>query len=270
MQVVGACKNKSYKKMKGVFKMQINMLYKMLWLGILMLCASLLTHANTAMAAAANAAAGNPSNEMHAFSDIQKQIQQFLQTQSAGVPGQVSIEVGSIDKRVKLQTCQALETFFPAGSKAWGKTSVGVRCNAPSKWTIYVQAHIKIEADYWVAANPLAQGATINAQDLLLMHGDISALPSNIITHPNAAIGKLMTSSVAAGTILRQDILRAQTVVKQGQTVRLISAGKGFRITTEALAMADASDGQVVKAKTGNGNVVSGIAAKGGEVLVSF
>lgn len=243
--------------------MQLSALYKMCWLGIALLFASLITHANSAFAAI-------EARETHAFSTIQQDIETFLRTQSAGLPGKVSIQVGQIDKRVKLQPCQALEMFFPAGSKAWGKTSVGVRCNAPSAWTIYVQAQVHIEADYWVAANPLAQGSIIGAQDLAKMHGDISALPANIITHPEAAIGKRLNASVAAGTILRQDILRSQAVVKQGQTIRLISAGKGFRITTEALAMADAADGQVVKAKTSNGNVVSGIAATGGEVVVSF
>lgn len=246
------------------------MLYKMLWLAMAMLFASLFSFANSAFAATSQQATQPANADMHAFASIQKEIETFLRVQSAGLPGKVSIQVGQIDKRVKLYQCQALETFFPAGSRAWGKTSVGVRCNAPSKWTIYVQSQVRIESDYWVAANPLAQGATISAQDLAAMHGDISALPANIITHPDAAIGKRMASSVAAGTVLRQDILQHQTVVKQGQTIRLISAGKGFRITTEALAMTDATDGQVVRAKTPNGHVVSGIAGKGGEVLVSF
>jgi flagella basal body P-ring formation protein FlgA len=54
--------------------------------------------------------------------------QSFLTRETAGLPGRVTIDVGKIDTRMSLAACTQLQTFFPAGSRAWGQTTVGVRC----------------------------------------------------------------------------------------------------------------------------------------------
>jgi flagellar basal body P-ring formation protein FlgA len=251
--------------MKKVSTMNRFSRYQNLWIASLTAFVCLSSHLNQAYA---NTVKG--VTDKQSFTSVQARIKDFLVQHSTGFPGETTIEVGNIDPRVKLSQCEALEIYFPVGSKAWGKTSVGARCNAPEKWNIYVQAQVKVEAAYLIAAAPLAQGRLIETRDLTYTKGDITALPSGIITNPDEVLGKKLSASIGAGVVIRSDMLRSQTVVKQGQTVRLISAGKGFRITAEALAMADAGDGQVVRAKTTNGNIVSGIATQGGEVNVSF
>jgi flagella basal body P-ring formation protein FlgA len=59
-------------------------------------------------------------------------VEQFLQTQTAGLPGDVTVKVGAIDARTALAACPAPEAFLQPGARAWGKTTVGVRCTAPS------------------------------------------------------------------------------------------------------------------------------------------
>lgn len=237
-------------------------LYKALWISILLLFLPLAMLSNNAQATAIN----KPQD----INTIKNKAHEFLSTQTVGIPGKVNISVGSIDKYTKLEECIALEAFMPAGSRPWGKTTVGIRCAAPSVWTLYVQAKVSVISEYLVAARPLAQGQVVSSDDFILQQGDLSTLPPSIITNPSEVIGRTITSSITAGTAIRQDLLRSPMVISLGQTVRIISMGKGFSVSSEALALANANDGQVVKAKTANGIVVSGIARQGGNVMVSY
>jgi flagella basal body P-ring formation protein FlgA len=196
--------------------------------------------------------------------------EQFLQTQTAGLPGRASVKVGAVDPRMSLAACPAPEAFLQPGARAWGKTTVGVRCTAPSVWTVYIQAQVSVLADYVAAAVPLAQGQPLEQGQLVLLQGDITAMPNGIITAMAQAIGRSPTVSLAAGTPLRLDTLKSKPVVQQGQTVRLVSSGAGFAVSSEARAIGTAGEGQVVQVRTATGAIVSGTAKAGGLVEVAF
>jgi len=193
--------------------------------------------------------------------------EQFLKTQSAGLPGQVTVKVGAVDPRLSLAACPAPEAFLQPGARPWGKTTVGVRCSAPA-WSLYLQAQVSVVADYVAAAVPLAQGQPLEQGQLVLVKADIAAMPNGIITDMAQAIGRTPTISLPAGTALRTDTLRSQQVIKQGQAVRLVSRGSNFSVTSEAKAINNASDGQVVQVRTQGGTVVSGLARNGGMVEI--
>lgn len=197
-------------------------------------------------------------------------VEQFLQTETAGLPGQVTVKVGPIDPRMSLAACPAAQAFLQPGARAWGKTTVGVRCTAPSTWTVYIQAQVSVQADYVAAAVPLAQGQAIDQGQLALMKGDIAAMPNGIVTDMAQAIGRSPTVSLAAGTPLRLDNLRSKPVVQQGQSVRLVSSGAGFSVSSEGRAIGTAGEGQVVQVRTPAGAVISGTARAGGLVEVAF
>jgi flagella basal body P-ring formation protein FlgA len=196
--------------------------------------------------------------------------EQFLLTQTAGLPGEVAVKVGAVDPRTALAACPAPEAFLQPGARAWGKTTVGVRCTAPSSWTIYIQAQVNVKAEYVAAAVPLAQGQAVEQSQLMLVKGDLASMPNGILTDMAQAIGRTPTVSLAAGMPLRLDLLRSKPVVQQGQAVRLTSAGNGFSVSGEGRAIGTAGEGQVVQVRTPSGTVVSGTAKAGGMVEVAF
>lgn len=197
-------------------------------------------------------------------------VQQFLHTQAAGLPGQVKVTVTAPDARLALPACPAPEAFLQPGARAWGNTTVGVRCTAPTAWTIYMQAQVSVTADYVASAVPLAQGQPIEPGQLVLLKGDIAAMPAGILTDVGQAVGRSPLVSLPAGVPLRTDSLKRKMVVQQGQAVRLVSSGSNFSVSAEAKALANAGEGQVVQVRTASGSVVSGTARANGTVDVSF
>lgn len=197
-------------------------------------------------------------------------VEEFLLGQTVGYPGKVSAAAVAVDNRLKLANCDKLQMFLPNGSRAWGRTSVGVKCSAPQSWTIYVQANVEVMADYLIAAVPLTQGQVITEQDLAKAQGDLARLPPGVFTDVTQAVGRSVYLPLSAGTVLRQEMLRIMPVVQQGQKVVLNSIGKGFMVTAEGTALANATEGQRVRVKVGNGQVVSGLARQGGLIDVMF
>ena len=201
---------------------------------------------------------------------LRQTVEQFLQVRSAGLPGEVRITVGAVDPRLKLAACPAPEAFLPNGSRLWGRTTVGVRCRAPAAWAIYITATVKVIGDYIVAAVPLARGQLVDQNDIATLQGDLTALPPGIVTDPSQAVGHTVAMSLRAGAPLRGDALRSLPVVTQGQMVRLITSGPGFRVSAAARALASGAEGEVIQARTGSGRVVSGVAKAGGVVEVAY
>jgi flagella basal body P-ring formation protein FlgA len=59
-------------------------------------------------------------------------------------------------------------------------------------------------------------------------------------------------------------------VIKQGQSVRVISTGAGFSVSAEGKAINNAGVGEVVRVRMESGQTVSGKARADGIVEISF
>lgn len=204
------------------------------------------------------------------LSILKQHINRFLIGQTAGYAGDVQVKAGAIDPHLKLAACVHPEVFLPPGSRAWGKTSVGIQCDAPSRWKIYVQAHVSIKGQYLTTSHPLPRGHTITKQDLSFAEGDLTRLPAGVFTDASQIIGQTVRSPMMAGSVLRQNMLKQALAVQQGQTVLLTTTGIGFTINAEGKALKNANLGQVVSVKVRSGQVVSGIAREGGKVEVGY
>jgi flagellar basal body P-ring formation protein FlgA len=227
-----------------------------------------LTLAPAAAQTAAPAAA--PAMSRQDLAAVQRAVRQFMQAQTAGLPGQTSYTIDPIDNHLSLNACPAPEAFLPNGARLWGHSTVGVRCIGDKPWTVFVPVQVKVVAEYLVTARPLSPGQAIAASDLATRSGDLTMLPAGILTDQEQAIGKTPTSSLGAGQALRGDLLRSPTVVQSGQSVVLQSKGPGFVVRAEGKALTQAADGQVVQVRSASGSTVSGIARAGGVVDVTF
>jgi flagella basal body P-ring formation protein FlgA len=223
----------------------------------------------TALLLASVSAGAQTQNRMDT-AVLRQSVEQFLQVQTAGLPGKVTVTAGAVDPRLALAPCPAPEAFLMPGARAWGKTTVGVRCAAPSAWTVYIQANVSVLGNYVAAAAPLAQGQPIEESQLAMLQGELTTLPAGIATDKAQVVGRTSNLSISAGTPLRLDLLKSKPVVLMGQPVKLVSRGNGFSVSAEGKAAANAGEGQVVQVRTANGQQISGIAKAGGLVEVAF
>lgn len=199
---------------------------------------------------------------------LQAHAERYLKTQTASLPGKVSIQVKA--PRSELPACAALDAFQPVGSRRMGRTTVGVRCLAPSPWTVYLQAQIRVEGSYAVTRQPLPANHTLTADDVSLREGDLGSLPVDVITNIDDMLGYRTVSGLAANAPVRRAMVRAPLAVKQGQVTRVVLNGPGFSVQSEGQALANASRGDSVRVKTRSGQVISGIAQDGQQVVVAF
>ncbi len=201
---------------------------------------------------------------------IQQAVENYLRTQTAGLPGTVTYTVGAIDPRSVLPACGALEVFTPPGARLWGLTSLGVRCSGATPWNIYVTAQVRVHGEYAVTARPVKQGQALTPADISMQSGDLTQLPAGVLTDALQAVGKTSTAALAPGQPLREDLLRAPLVVQQGQTVVVHSSGRGFRVSADGKALNNAHDGQIAQVRTASGQTLSGVARAGGIVEIRF
>ncbi|MCP3712554.1 flagellar basal body P-ring formation protein FlgA [Paraburkholderia sp. CNPSo 3274] len=193
----------------------------------------------------------------------------FLQQQSAGLPGHVSITVAPVFPR-GLAACTSLEPFMPPGARTYGHTTVGVRCIGAKPWTLYVSARIAVDVTYYVASRQIGAGEALSAADFMPRAGDLANLPQTIITDPNQATGAVALARISAGLPLRTDMLRSAASVVIGQTVKVIAVGSNFTISAEGSALNNAEPGQQVRVRTSGGQIISGVVKDAGTVQIQI
>jgi flagellar basal body P-ring formation protein FlgA len=191
---------------------------------------------------------------------VLKAVEDYVYEQTKGLPGQVIVSPGKIDNRITLPNCPELVPFIPTGGRLWGNSSVGVRCNSQTSWTIYVQVDVQVMANVIHVARPLTQGRPLTVDDITLINVNLTQMPEGIFTDPSQVIGKIPISSLATGQPIRQHSLRLPHIILRGQKVKLNVQGRGFSVSSEGHALADAAEGQVVQVRNQSGRIISGIA----------
>lgn len=208
--------------------------------------------------------------EWQSLPAIQSAVETFVHEKLIGQPGERTVTVSRIDPRLKLARCDQLEPYLPTGSRLWGNSSIGVRCLAPGTWSLYVPVIIKVSNQVLVAVRPIASGQPVQAEDVQLQLRDITQFAGSALTSLDQTVDRNAVTPIVAGTILRAELLRAAQIIRQGQQVKLVAQGSGFRVTSEGLAMGNAAAGQVIAVKTRSGQIIKGIARSEGVVEVSF
>lgn len=195
-------------------------------------------------------------------------IEKLVERQTAGLPGKASV-TASLPGTSALPACDTFDAFLPTGTPARGRTTVGLRCRTGGTWTRFVPAYVKVEGTYYVASRTIEPGDSLGLGDMTPQTGDLAALPRSVVTSDAELAGVRATARIAAGAPLRKELLRAPTVIQQGQTVQVVAQGSGFTVSTEARALTQAAAGGVARAKTLDGRMVTGVADEDGQIVLA-
>jgi flagellar basal body P-ring formation protein FlgA len=222
------------------------------WLG-LGLCA--LAHADTVDAALA------------------QRVEALAREASAqAAPGlRVEVKVGRLDPRLKLAPCAQVQPYLPRGTRLWGAARIGLRCtDGATRWNVFLPVTVSVYGPALVAAGALSAGTTLTAQDLKTAEVDFAARPGAVLAPTEPLVGRTLARALPAGEPLRASDLRARQWFAAGDTVRIVAAGRGWRIHGEGQALNPGVEGLPVRVRTESGRIVSGMAVAERQVEVAL
>lgn len=223
------------------------------------------------LAIALGAAVVEARAEIQALDDIRGTAREFLLAEAGGSEAGVDVEVGRLDARLKLQRCSLpLTPFMPPGGRTSGHTSVGVRCEGDTPWTLFVPALVRRAQDLVVAARPIARGTTLSAADLTTVTKLLPNAPAGVLESPEAALGRVAMRDIAAGTALNANQLKAPQIVRRGQAVTLSLASGPVAVRVAGTALKDGTLGERIPVRNANSKrVVEGVVLADGLVEVA-
>jgi len=183
--------------------------------------------------------------EKHA--NIALAAQEFAR-ELASVHGQeakISIKVDPLDKRLTLSKCTApLSAFESPNSKNSGRTTVGVRCDGDKNWKLYVPVTIEVIRNVVTIRQGVTRRAALKESDLVMQEKDISGMHNGYYTDSKAVIGKLVKTSLKAGTVISPRNLKTPLAIKKGTTVTIIAELSGIKIRMKGKALKSGGIGE--------------------------
>jgi flagella basal body P-ring formation protein FlgA len=216
------------------------------------------------------AAANAPSTAASAQASPESSVQMLLERETAGIHGRAEIVVGQLDPRLSLAPCNMIEPFLPAGTRAWGRFNVGMRCREGATWTVFIPVTVKVYGTALTAKKSLMFGTTPADNDVELLESELSREPGTPVSDLKQVEGRVLARALFPGQTLRLEHFRAASAISQGDQVKLVARGDGFTISADGEALAHALDGQSIRVKTETGRIVSGTARLGRVVELRY
>lgn len=206
---------------------------------------------------------------MRAFAE-REAIAQLARAGDSAAGARVEVSGGELDPRLQLAPCARTEAFAPNGMRYWGRASVGLRCVQGATWSVLVPVNVRIYGPGLVASRPLAASTPIGERDVHVAEVEWTREAQGVATSIEQLERRVLARPLQAGMPVPLAALRAAPAVGQGDVVKVVGNGVGFSISTSAVALASATDGQAVRVRTENGRILTGTARAGRIVEVLF
>lgn len=196
------------------------------------------------------------------YGQAQRWLEQSLAAQDAALPLRMEVEIGQLDRRLRLAPCQQVEPYLPPGTRLWGKTRLGLRCLVgTTRWNVFLPITVKAFGPAWVIKVPVAPGQTLTAAHAIAVEVDWAERASPIVANQADWLGKAPTRLLTTGQALRQDMVQAAQVFQAGTQVRVLATGTGFEIASRGQAISAGVVGQSARVRMDNGQILSGVVA---------
>ncbi len=202
--------------------------------------------------------------------DIRDAAANYVRANLASDDSDIRVSAKALDPRLKLPLCEhQLQVNMPYSNVNSGNTTVGVRCEGEKPWSLYVPVSIQIFRQVAVARHPLAQGETLEADDIDMQRMDISQLSGGYLTQAKMAIGQNLMRPVQAGRPLLSNLLKPPTIIRRGQTITLLARQSAFEVRSMGESLMDGAVGERIKVRNRRSKrIVEGVIDENGVVFV--
>lgn len=182
----------------------------------------------------------------------------------------IEVQVRPLDARLNLAPCGSELRVLPETTqRALGPVSVGIRCDGPQPWTLYVRGQVSASATVPIMATSVARGELLGGDDISLEIRRITQDLGPIITEKDDIIGKEARRNLTPGSTLKYSDLRAPKLISRGDLVTLVSGGSGIQVSMQGKAMAGGAAGdRILVTNLSSGKRVEGVIANDGSVVL--
>ncbi len=171
----------------------------------------------------------------------------------------IAVEAGALDPRLTLAPCAHAEPYLPAGTPAWGRTRLGLRCtDGRARWNVLLPLNVQVLAPAVVATSALPAGVPLTEAQLQRVEVDWSTSASPLFDRVEAVLGRSLSRPLLAGQPVQSAQLQARLWFATGDTVRIQASGLGYAVAGEGQALGPGVEGKAVRVQTGNGRVLIG------------
>jgi len=220
---------------------------------------------------AATQAAASPQ-ALHKHQNIIETARQFLDANiDKSQFSRVNIQMSRLDSRLRLTKCPLpLTSTLAPGSQFSGKSTVHLRCNSNSPWTVYLSAQIQLYGKVIQTTTPLTRGHILKASDLVAAEEDLSRIRYGYFIDKKNLIGKQLKRQLPQGRIIRANYVKSKTLVKRGELVSIIAENTGYSVKMTGTAMGSGALGDRIQVKNSSSKrIVEGIIQKAGVVSIN-
>jgi len=179
---------------------------------------------------------------------IERAIESFVTHQAPDRDGRLEIEVGYIDPRLRLARCgHEPEVFLPPNTQLSGRATVGVQCQEPERWRVYIPVEVRHMVAVVVARNPVYRGETVERDDLSRESRDTSGLRGGHFTDPAEVAGQQAQRRLRPGRVISGRDVSPPVLVERGSRVTITASGGGaFSVSMKGEALADGRKGETI------------------------
>lgn len=209
----------------------------------------------------------------HAFqslSEIQAAVEAYVVTASAQTKRETKPTVGRLDPRLRLAACDSpLQTSQNPGARLVGATSINVRCEGSSPWSIFVPALIREKRIVVVATRTLAAGHQFREEDVATQAVWVNDAATHYLEDAALAVGKQTQRIIAAGTPLPLQGLRSPRAIRRGAVITLTLERGPLAIRVGGVALQDGAIGDRIQARNNSSRrIVEGVIGDDGVVMI--
>ena len=187
--------------------------------------------------------------------------------QALSGPG-VEVSVNALDPRLKLPACA--EPLQAQAAVARGaSTSVAVRCEAPTPWTVHVAVRVRELRKVPVLTQAVMPNEIAEPRHFMLQLRDIASLPQGHLESIDTAVGQRFRRSLPANAVPAPGDLSPPRWVRRGDAVQLVSRAGPIEVRAEGRALGDGLAGGRVRVENlRSQRVVEGVVSAPGLVEV--
>ena len=179
---------------------------------------------------------------------IRAAAESYVKSQLPRDANVASVTAGTLDSRLRLVRCtDGLQAQLPTGAALQSRTMVGVACQGPVRWKVYVPVTVESRITVLVLKHPVPRDARLTIEDVTVESRKVTGLATAFLTDVSDLQARSVERPLPMGATLTMDMFKPDLVIRHGQEVTLVAAGGGIEVRAAGRALADAAGGTRLK-----------------------